>query len=52
MADVADPPDVDVAILLGKAEPLGEIGADFVAVEDFDAMRALAQFFGGQVRKR
>ncbi len=52
MADVADAPDVGVAIFLGKPESLGKIGADFVAVEDFDAMRALAQFFGGQIRER
>ena len=52
IADVADPPDIDVAIFLRKPESLGEIGADFVAIEDFDAMLALAQFFGGQIRKR
>src|SRR5882757_2261130 len=52
MAHVANPPDIDVAILLGKAESLGEIGADFVAVENLDAMRAFAEFVGDQIRKR
>ena len=52
IADVADAPDVDVAIFLGKAEAFGEIGADFVAVEDFDAMSAIAQLSRDEVGKR
>src|SRR5580698_9060948 len=52
MAHVPDPADGGVAIFLGKPESLGQVGADFVTVEDFDAMRALAQFFGGQIRER
>ena len=52
MAHVADPPDIDVAILFGKTESLGEIGADFVAVENLDTMPPLAQFLGDQISKR
>ena len=52
VAYVADPPDIDVAILFGKTESLGEIGADFVAVENLDAMRAFTEFLGDQIRKR
>ena len=52
IADVADAPDVDVAILFGKAEALGKIGANFVAVEDFDAVPAIAQLGRGEVGKR
>ena len=52
IADVADAADVGVAVFLGKAQALGEVGADFVAVEDFDAMTALAQFVGQQIGQR
>src|SRR5204862_676434 len=50
--NVADAADVGVAILLRKAEPLAQIGADLVAVEDLDAAAARRQLVADRPRQR
>ena len=43
IGDEGDPADVGVAVLLREAEPLGEVLAHDVAVEDLESLTALAQ---------
>src|SRR5713101_2669973 len=50
--DIADTPDIGVAVFLGKPEPLREIGPHLVAVEHLDIMAAAAQFRRCHCRQR
>jgi hypothetical protein len=47
-----DPADVGVAVLLGEAEPLGQMRADDVSVEDLHSEPPLAEIPLHDVRDR